>query len=114
MWWLLNIPSPCAIFASWTLSHSVGRRLLARSTVFIFAMPLLHGGTPSYGRQPTFSSSMNSQDPILPLLAVLCGQILDPTSLPRFSDRHYRGVFFGDFVMLLHGLHHLIHCDTRR
>jgi hypothetical protein len=33
-------------------------------------------------------------------------QCCDPTSLPRFSDRHYRGVFSRDVLMLLCGLHH--------
>jgi hypothetical protein len=50
--------------------------------------------------------SMNSLGPILPLPAALRGDILDPTSLPRFSDQHCRGVLSSDLLMLLCGLHH--------
>jgi hypothetical protein len=63
------------------------------------------GHRPAGGSQlpPGFTISLG---PFLHFLEALRGQMADPTPLPRSSDLHYYGVFLGDLLMLLYGLHH--------
>jgi hypothetical protein len=88
----------------------------ARSTVFLgpIVSDDVHVSPRHFcmaGHLPTGGSRLSpgstiSPGAILPLLVALRSQILDHTSLPQFSDRHYRGVFIRDLLMLLCGLHH--------
>jgi hypothetical protein len=54
-------------------------------------------------RQHLFKDS-NLLGPFLWRLVALRVQIPVPTPIPQFSNRHYCGFFFGDFLLLPYGL----------
>jgi hypothetical protein len=100
-----------------TVSHlsMCDGQLLPRSTVYLGPnfpeFPFLpchsctEGHLPAGGKRlPT--GFMITLGCFLHFLAGLCDWRADRTLLPRSSDWHYCGVFLGDILMLLYGLHH--------